>query len=264
MTAAVRPASPVRRRAIKPARGDGRNQDVLRPILVTALLATGLLAQHGGTEPPAKDAGKTPPPVQHTPRIHLPPRAALAHLRACIEAAAAARAEGLPQPRPARPSGAGRWLVAVIACADAGVDVPALLGLPPEDVLLLASAGPLPQAGDVALLEHAVQHEKLPLCIVLTHADCAALRTEPQPTPARQVLERRLAAARTLAAERSLPLHQAQALVQRQALTSASDVLRLATEQNRLLVVPASVEARTRSLHWHTTAAEELPMPVVR
>jgi hypothetical protein len=241
------------------------------PSLCALALLGPVLCQREGTTPPAEPKpasnpkqGRLPPP-QHDPHPQLSPDVALRHLRAGYQAMASARSEGRPLPEPmVRPAGAGRFVVAVVTCACANVDVPRLFGLRREDVLLLSSPGPVLRAEDLALLERAAADERLSLCVVLTHADCAALQQRQGPSLAQQALERAIAPARALAAERTLPLPQAQALVQRDALLSGSDPLRALAQDGRFRAVPCSVDARTLELRWHTTVAEELPIAPVK
>jgi hypothetical protein len=244
---------------------------VLTSLCALALLVPVLVAQHETAKPPAEPRpaqspkqGHLPPP-QHDPQPQLSPDVALRHLRAGYQALASARSEGRAQPEPmVRPAGAGRWITAVVTCACANVDVPRLFGLRREDMLLLSSPGPVLRGEDLALLERAAADERLSLCVVLTHADCAALRQRSEPSLAQQALERAIAPARALAAERSLPLPQAQALVQRDALLSGSDPLRALAQDGRFRAVPCSVDPRTLELRWHTTVAEELPIAPVK
>jgi carbonic anhydrase len=174
----------------------------------------------------------------------------------------AARATGAaPAPLPPRPAGAGRYVVAVVTCADAAIDVPALLGLRSEDVLLISNAGATADGDAIELLERAVARERLSLCIVLTHADCASLSRAPAGDERGSA---RGAAAREFAARRRLPLDKAQALLQRELLLGASTLLADATRSGNLNVVAASADAATGALAWHLGRSESLPMAPVR
>jgi len=228
----------------------------LRALLLTAL-AYGCPGQEAREHPKRPAA----PPV-HAPHPALPPAAALAFVRDGNARCVAARATGAaPAPLPPRPAGAGRYVVAVVTCADAAIDVPALLGLRSEDVLLISNAGATADGDAIELLERAVARERLSLCIVLTHADCASL----SPAPAGD--ERgsaRGAAAREFAARRRLPLDKAQALLQRELLLGASTLLADATRSGNLNVVAASADAATGALAWHLGRSESLPMAPVR
>ncbi|MBM3962061.1 MAG: hypothetical protein FJ306_09215, partial [Planctomycetes bacterium] len=112
-----------------------------------ALAAAGAAQQHGNgdgnSKPVAAPTQQPPAPPTHAPLPELPPLAALAHCQTGNAAHVRARASGKPVPTAAdRPAGAGKYVCAVLVCADAGVDVPALMGLAPADVLLLAAPGP--------------------------------------------------------------------------------------------------------------------------
>jgi len=240
-----------------------------RPWLACLFAPALLMAQHprhdGKTPGPAADPARTQlPPPQHAPQPILPPATALAWLRA---AHARPRPTGThapgADPVPARPPAAGRYVTAVLVCADADVDVPRLLGLPARDVLLFSTPGGFADAEIAAALERAATVERLSLCLLLTHRDCASLAAKAN-TPATQALARRAAATHEFAASRRLPLEQAQALRQRELLLSLSEPLRALANEDRLRLVPASVDARTQDITWHTTRAEELPLAPVK
>jgi carbonic anhydrase len=221
--------------------------------------------QPAPTAAPATAAGKDGLLPIHRPNLFLPPRAALAHLRAGNAAYVLAARDGKSAPRPApRPSGAGRYVAAVVVCADATLDVPFLFGLAPEEVLLLSTPAANLTVEDTAVLERAAAQERLSLCVVLTHADCPSLAGGQAQTKAQEVLERSTARARELAARRGIPVAKAQALEQCEDLLAASAPLRALAKAGRFQVVPATVEPRTGAIHWHTTQAEELPLPPVK
>lgn len=228
----------------------------LRAVLLAAL-AGGL----SGQEP--QDHPKQPavPPV-HAPHPVLPPAAALAFVRDGNARCAAARANGsTPAELPPRPSGAGRFVVGVVTCADGALDVPALLGLRSEDVLVVSNAGATVDGDCVELLERAVARERLSLVIVLTHADCASLQGAPAGDDRGA---RRGAAAREFAARRGLALDKAQAMLQRELLLGASTLLADGNRNGTLAVVTASANVRTGALTWHLSRADSLPIAPVR
>lgn len=235
------------------------------------VLAAGGLAHAQHAPPPAGPAvpARTEPQPAHRPHPQLPPAAALEHLRAghrrvLEQHRGADREATAPPPRPA---GAGRWVAAVVVCADADLDVAGLFQLERRDVLVLATPAAGLTAESVALLEHAVAEERLSLCVVLTHADCLALREPAAGTPAspaRLALQRSLAAARTRARERGVPLAQAQAETQCLDLLAASAPLQAAAEAGAFRAVAATVDPRSLALSWHTRAAEELPLAPVK
>jgi carbonic anhydrase len=200
----------------------------------------------------------------HAPQPSLPPAAALQHLRLGHARAVAALARGAAAPPPLeRPAGAGRHVAAVVVCADAGVDVPALFGLLPQDVLLFSNPGASAGADVVAALERAAAEERLSLCVLLTHAGCRALDPGGD-SPSARALARAAEPARQHAAARQVALERAQALVQRESLLAASPALRALAAEDRFRVVPASVDPRTGAIVWHGARAEELPLAPVR
>jgi len=223
----------------------------------------GVLAAAQQPQRPAKSAAT---PV-HQPHANLPPAAALEHLRAGNASVCAARAGGTsPAPTRPRPSGAGRYVVAVVTCADAPVDPATVLGLRAVDVLQFRTAGAHVDAATVALLEQAVAQERLSLIVVLTHADCRSLQPAAGTpvSPAQAVLQERAVAAATEADRRRLPLAKAQALRQCEALVAASEPLQRAVAGEHLLVVPAEVGITTLAVTWHQQNADRLPLAPVK
>ncbi|HLQ36181.1 MAG TPA: hypothetical protein VK348_00165 [Planctomycetota bacterium] len=201
----------------------------------------------------------------HRPRPELPPELALEHLRQGNVAFTASRKAGGRLPTPGeRPAGAGRYLAAVVVCADAGIDVPALLSQWPEDLLLLSLPSTQVSAEAIAVLERAVTAERLSLCLVLTHAACPGLQAGKATTPAQELLERRTQPARALAQRRNLAVDKAQALLQRECLLAGSELLRQRSDDGKFRVVPASVDGKAGTITWHTTHAEELEVAPVK
>jgi carbonic anhydrase len=242
----------------------------MRPVasLCAFLLALPLTSQHGSaTAPPSAPHPKTgsAPPATHRAQPSLPPEAALAHVRAGNAAFAAARASGGQTPAaPPRPAGAGRYTAAVVACADAQVDVPALFGLAPKDVLVISTPGAVVHGETAALLERAILTERLSLVVVLTHGDCASLAPPKEANDLQAGLEHRARLARAFAARRRIDLPKAQALLQRELLLASSDLLQVRAGADALRVVPASVDPKSGLVTWHTTRAEELPIAPVK
>ena len=201
--------------------------------------------------------------AMHAPQPYLPPLAAWQHVANANRTFVAARTAGtrLDEP-PVRPSGAGRWVCAVIACADVDVDLPPLLGLERKDVLELRLPGPFATPETVALLERAVAQQRLSLVVMLAHDDCLSLA--PLDGTARDELtERRAGLARDAArAHRSL----ADELLreQRERLLAASDALHRAVEADRLRVMPGLLDERTAAIQWRHQRADELPLAPVR
>jgi carbonic anhydrase len=246
-----------------------------RSLSCALLLLAGAVAQEAaaqnpvpGAEPapaPAPRERPQPAPPVHAPQPVLPPAMALEHLRQGNARLRAALADGKQAPALLpRPGGAGRYVAAVLVCADAGVDAAALFGLLPKDVLLVSVPGAFASADITALLERAAQRERLSLCVVLTHADCASLAADQGPSTAGQLFARRSNPARDLASARRLPLEHGQALLQKEQILALSESLRQLEREDRFRLVPASVDPSTLAITWHTTRAEELPIAPVK
>lgn len=237
-----------------------------RGILALLSLAGLLLGQPatGPAPAPHGEAKATPAPV-HTVSMQLPPMAVLRHLRAgnARFRLAVAQQKEVPPPQE-RPSGAGRYLAAVVVCADAGVDAASLLGVWPKDVLVLATAGGRLGADEIAVLERAVQQDRLSLCVLLAHADCPCLLPAGKDaTPAQQALARKAAASHALARSRNLPLPQAHALLQLEGVLASSDLLQAAVAADTFRVIAATVDAKSGNIVWHGHRADEIePSPI--
>jgi hypothetical protein len=119
-------------------------------------------------------------PPTHAPLPVLRPLDAWLHIRAGNAAWLSARDAGLPAPAPERPGGAGRYVCAVFICADADLDVPAVLGLQRRDVLLISTPGPFVSPESIGLLERLVREERLSLVLILTHTSCRTLTAPPR------------------------------------------------------------------------------------
>lgn len=211
---------------------------------------------------PAK-RGAEPPPT-HSPQPELPPRAAFAHVQQGHAEWLEAAAKKLPPPAPAeRPSGAGRYVCAVLVCADCDRDVPALLGLRRSDVLLISVPGPFATPEIVATLERQVLQQRLSLVLVLTHTSCGAVPAEEAPGTA-DALTERARTARADAVRRRLPIGKALAQSQREQLLSASRVLADHVREDTLRIVPAELESRSGAITWHPKAADQLPLAPVK
>jgi carbonic anhydrase len=242
-----------------------------RSLSCALLLLGGAVAQNPvpGAEP-APAPRERPQSVQAQPPVHapqpvLPPAVALEHLRQGNARLRAAVADGRPAPALLpRPGGAGRYVAAVLVCADAGVDAAALFGLLPKDVLLVSVPGAFASADVTALLERAAQRERLSLCIVLTHAGCPSLAADQGPSTAAQLFARRSNPARDLAAARRLPLEHSQALLQKEQILALSESLRQLEREDRFRIVPAAVDPSTLAITFFTTRAEEMPIAPVK
>jgi carbonic anhydrase len=201
----------------------------------------------------------------HLAQLRLPPVAALDYLRQGHAHSLQATQQGKPAPKPAlRPSGAGRYVAAVLTCADADLDLPRLLGVQPQDLLVVRVPGAFASAEIAALLEQAVASERLSLCVVLTHTTCQSLAAEQGSSPAAQQLARRGEPARTLAQTRNLALPMAQAFAEREQVLSLSESLRAACAKDQLRIVAATADSKTQAITWHTTRADDLPIAPVK
>jgi hypothetical protein len=229
-------------------------------------------APHGPVDPhhpapPAATKRGTALPPTHRPQPELTPYQTLTYLQGAVAAAAARRSgaaaeTGQPTPPAAeRPAGAGRYLAAVVTCADADLDCAAWFGVPRTDLLVLASPAGLVAPEAVALLETMATEQRLSLVILVGHDDCASRRIQAT-SPARQLLARRLAAA---GCDAAIPAAATLALLaaQREALLAASDELAERAAQDRLRVVTA-ICGRGGELRWLGPTAAALPIAPVK
>ncbi len=206
-----------------------------------------------------KRGAATPP--THAPQPVLHPLLAWQHVKAGNAAAVAAIAARQPLPAPReRPAGAGRYVCAVLVCADAGADVAPLLGLQRADVLLLTAPGPFATPETIALLERTVAAERLSLLLVLGHADCPLLREHGAP----DVLTRRLDAVRAEAARRGSNVPKTLVQLQREHVLAASDSLRERAAKDAFRVLPALLDPRRGVLQWHHVHTDVMPLAPVK
>lgn len=144
---------------------------------------------------------------------------------------------------PRRPTGAGRWVIAVIVDPEADVDPHAVLGLERGDVLVLAAPGLCVRPEELALLEHAQREAKVALCLVMAR-QTATSSAQQADTPAALALRRRLALAEREASRTKQSGNQAQAQLQADAIVNASEPLRLAAKQGLFRTAVALLPAR--------------------
>jgi hypothetical protein len=239
-----------------------------------ALLGHGLLwfafATHGITQtppshPPAaadqKRGAATAP--THAPQPAVPPLLLFEHFQNGNAAAAAAIAAHLPLPPPAeRPAGAGRYLAAVVICADADVDAAALFCQHRNDILLLSMPGPFLHAEAVALLERTVREERLGLILLVGHDGCRTL--QPTTNGTADALTRRRDAIAAEAERRRMPLTKALLQVQREHLLAASELLRQQLAADTLRVLPASIDKPSGRCTWLHQAIDAMPLAPVK
>jgi len=200
----------------------------------------------------------------HNPRPHLPPTAAMAHLQQGHAAWLARRRLGQPEPAtPERPAGAGRYVCAVLHCAELELDLPAALGLARRDVLLLSLPGPFVTPEVAAMLQRLQRDERLSLILVISHDNCQALQPQAEVSP-KDALARRADHVRQEATRRQQTLAATMADLQRQLLLAASADLRAAVAADTLRIVVAEIAPRSEELQWRLPASHSLPMPPVR
>jgi hypothetical protein len=131
---------------------------------------------------------------------------------------------------PRRPTGAGRWVIAVVVDPEADVDPHAVLGVERGDVLVLAAPGLCVRPEELALLEHAQREAKVALCLVMAR-QTATSPAQQADSPAALALRRRLALAEREASRTKQSGNQAQAQLQAEAIVNASEPLRFAAKQ---------------------------------
>lgn len=233
-------------------------------VLVLSFVGLARSQEAGGGHPKHE-----PEAAVHAPHPSLPPTAALDHLRRSNAAVVARGRSGQPPAPPfERPAGAGRFVASVVTCAELPADLPHLLGLRAEDLLVIRNAGGTCDADVRDLVAWAAATERLSLCIVLTHQPCACVPATPTAAAANtdataQPLDRG-AAARALAARRQLQLARAQAIVQAEQLLGAAPLLRTLADRGEFRVVGASLDAVSGAVDWHLSRADDLPIAPVR
>ncbi|MFK7741867.1 MAG: carbonic anhydrase [Planctomycetota bacterium] len=168
-----------------------------------------------------------------------------------------------------RPAGAGRYVCAIVTCADVATDLPAAFGLDARDVLMLKIPGPFVNAETAAMLERAIVRHRLSLVLVLGHAQCEALRASPG--PASDALDRRVAALQqrrrrraASSSERGLDLTALLVRRQRELLLASSERMQRLAREDHLRIVPGHIDARTARITWQHRRAEALPLAPVR
>lgn len=246
-------------------------------VLAALLLGTAVPAQQHPGSPalPTADQNGTAARPTHDPQPTLPPLMAWQHVRTGNETFCRHLRDDLPPPRPEpRPAGAGRYVCAVVVCADyAGVIAPRL-GLREADVLVLRIPGPFVTAEAAALIERMVQTERVSLVLLLSHPQCESLAdrraangqapTEDHVADQPDVLDRRRIHAERDAARLGLSLHDALLRGQRELLLASSTPLRDAVEHDRLRVVPGVIDDRSSEIQWRHRSRDELPLAPVK
>lgn len=226
----------------------------------SVLFTAALHAQHAEQAP----GRHSPAPATHAAPAILTPLLAWQHVKDANAAIAKARTAGTPPPPlPPRPAGAGRYVCAVLLCADADVDAAALLGLRRADVLLVSSPGPFASPEAIALLERTAAAEHLPLVLVLGHSDCRTLAPRDAKAPP-DALSRRTDALRAEAERRGQPLDRALVQVQREHLLAASEPLRERVARDGMRILPGTLDARSHAITWHHQRVDAMPLAPVK
>lgn len=234
-------------------------------LMVSLPLAAQEHAPTAAPKPAAEQKRGAPALPTHAPRPELPPLAALRHVRHGHQTVLAARDAALPLPPPAeRPAGAGRYVCAVVTCADADFDVPTLLGMHSRDVLLVRAPAALVSTEVTALLEQQATEQRLSLVIVLGHDHCSSQAMRPGVSRAQDALAVRIAYQRKLAEQTNQPLGKSLALRQVEDLRSASPLLEALCRDDHLRIVAAEVDSKSGAITWHTRTSDELPLAPVR
>lgn len=238
-------------------------------------------AGHGHAAPPRTGKGETAAPI-HRPQLRLSGDDAFAFVQARHEQRMREEhGEEGKRERSQRPAGAGRYVCAVVACADAGIDVRTALGLDAADVLLIQNAGANADSDTAELVARAREQHGLSLVLVLSHDACESLgegatkprRSDADADPQTARVEQRAASARALAARLRVSLAHAHALRQRERLEAA--LLDQPTAHANceaageppmapLRVVAATVDTATQRVTWRTQRQDSLPIAPVR
>ncbi|MCC6670355.1 MAG: hypothetical protein IT458_04795 [Planctomycetes bacterium] len=193
--------------------------------------------------------GRTAPPVPaHRADIGVPPAVAFAHLRDQHAEARAARLQGRAPRTLRRPGGAGATLAVVFACADAARDLPALLHVPAEDLVVMTSPGPTLRREEIAHLERLATEDRVSLAVVLVHEPCRSLASAgPASRPAAGPTR-----------DRHGPEIR-HALAQVQAAYLASPRLRALEEAGEFAVAVGSVRGPIGAIEWLSLSAPPAP-----
>lgn len=232
---------------------------------VLAFVALPLFAQTAHPSPATAEQKRgTPPLPTHAPQPEVPPLELLAHVRAGHDHWLAAHRAGKPIPAPAeRPAGAGRYVCAVLVCADCDLDVPTLLGLRRADVLLFSVPGPFVTPEVAAALERSVVDERLGLILLLTHTKCTTLAPATAGAPP-DVLTAKAAAVVKEAERRRQPVGRTLVQAQRELLLASAERLAQKAATDQVRIVPAEIDSATSAITWHQRPVEALPMPPVK
>lgn len=239
---------------------------------------------HAATQRTGRDEAEAP---IHRPQMRLSGDEAFAFVQARHEQTKREHPDsGQPGEKsghetPTRPAGSGRYVCAVVACADAGIDACALLGLDAKDVLLIQNAGANADADVAELVARAQQDHGLSLVVVLAHDACGSLGEGARArrgagasaSPESTRIEQRASAARALADRLRISIAHAHALRQRERLEAALRDRPAAhasceggdeTPMAPVRVVAATVDAAERRVTWRTQRQDSLPIAPVR
>ena len=238
----------------------------LRAARTSALLlfTAALAGQHAPAPPRTPEPGNTAATrATHAPQPKLPPLVAWLHVqlgnRAFVHSREACEP---PPPLEPRPAGAGRYVCAVLICADADFAVAERLGLLREDVLELRVPGPFVSPETTALLARVVRDERLSLILVLGHDDCRSLAADA--ADADDALGRRVRALQRDAARHGESLERLLLLRQSEQLLAASAFLRDQVDADELRVLPGLCRTESGAIVWQHRRAQGLPLAPVK
>ena len=223
----------------------------MRRIWLTVLILTATLpAQHG-----AKPLPESKRPVVHRPRLGLLSVDALRELQLGAARAQNGIAEQEHESSRRKPPGMGRYLAALIVCADANLDLLKLFDQDVEDLLILSSPGPLLHAAEVSMIEHAVSEHHLSLCVVITHQHCETLG-KLRPGNKEGWVER-LQPSVTLAERRGISLEDAHGVIAAKLLLESSERLGKAQKAGKFQVASLLLRRQGKreppELRWRAT-----------
>lgn len=163
--------------------------------------------------------------------------------------------------------------VAVLGCADSRVPVELVFDLGPGDAFVVRLAGNIAAEPAIASLEYAVAQLGTPLCLVLGHLSCGAVRAameapdSPPPTPHLAGLVREIRPA-VIAARKSAPKAAGEDLLkatvwenvglQVDSLRFRSPLLREAERSGKLLIAGAVKDLATGAVSFEDAASAHI------
>ncbi len=246
-----------------------KRRQLLWTIGLNCLLATCLTAHSSLQAQGGKHGGK--PMANHRLPASITPAEAFHHLRKAHAAALAAadksseKGKTKPQPR-RRPSGAGRYVAAIIQSANLPVTPQQIFASRSQDFLLLSSPGPCVRTAEIAALEQAALQHRLSLAVILVDpTDPSLLPIGKDDSPSLRRLKQRSEAARALAAMGKYSVAQAHGLQVSEQIYRASALLRNLRDRGlfRLTVgvmQPAKGRQLLGKIKWNAKWNEPWPL----